>query len=58
MAAFMIMQFSLNVAQCLDPLPAKFDDKIRKGSLDLMVLKVEYTVVFDFAMLYLGNGAR
>ena len=47
-AAVRIMQFSLNIAQCLNSLPAKFDDKgsARSGGF------------FDFAMLYLGNGAR
>jgi len=29
-----IIQFSSNVAQCLTSLPAKFDDEIRRGSLD------------------------
>jgi len=30
-----IMQFSKHVAQCLNSLPAKFDDKIRRWPLDL-----------------------
>jgi len=35
MAAARIMQFSLNVARCFNSLPAKFDDKLRRGPLDL-----------------------
>ena len=35
MAVVRIMQFSLNVTQCFNSLSAKFDDKIRRGPLDL-----------------------
>jgi len=45
-----IMQFSLNVAQCLISLHAKCDDEIR-------VLSIGCWVLIDFAMLYLGKGA-
>jgi len=57
-AAVRIMQFPLykNVAQCLNFLPAKFNDKIRKRPLDLGFKVGE--VVFEFEMLYLKNGAR
>ena len=34
-AAVRIMQFHLIVAQCISSLPAKYDDKIRRGSRDL-----------------------
>jgi len=49
--------FHWNAAQCLNSLPKKFNDKIRRGPLDLGAQKWG-GVVFDFAMSYLGNGAR
>jgi len=48
--------FHYNVARCLNFLPAKFNDKIRRGFLN-RELKLGWGG-FDFAMLYLGNGAR
>ena len=39
-----IMQFSLNVAQCLNSLPGKFDYEIRRGPLDR---GAQTGVVFD-----------
>jgi len=46
--------FYQNIAQCHNSLDAKFNDKIRRRPLDIR-LKVGW-VVFDFVMLYLGNG--
>jgi len=41
-----IMQFSINVAQCLDSLFAKFDDEIREESSQSGA-QAEVEVVFD-----------
>jgi len=52
-----IMQLQLSLARCRTTLPAKFGYKIQKGSL-LSGAQTGVGSFSDFAMLYLGNGAR
>jgi len=56
MAEVRIIQFSLNVAKCLSSLPAKFNDKIRRGSLDQGLQLAWDGFSIDFMTQYLGNG--
>jgi len=53
-----IMQFSLNVAQCLKSSPAKFDYNTRRGPLDRRAQTGVVWFSIDFATLYLGNACE